>query len=785
MPERIKSPRRSSSTTLVRAIATLAILAGCSSTGGSGMFSGTSSGSSPGTSTGSSSGDAGVVRSLGTDAAAAALTISPASASMTVTVGSPLPTQPFTARLGASTTSAAWSVDRGDIGTIGATTGVFTASGAVAGVVTVTAISGALHATAQLTVNMRSTQNGALPTDNPPKTPGTIGSGVGGPVDSATLAALNAAPSADAAFSMLYPYDQTVWPRGVLAPLLQWSPPTTNPSAVRVRLKSAHYEYNGYFATPPGVPSGGAFVQQPIPQSAWQQATNSVDSVSTSDALAMTLTYASGGKAYGPVTETWKVAPGLLAGTVYYNSYGTALATQLAGALPDGHYFGGAVLAVKGSSLGPTLVAGTTTNGSSVGCRVCHVGSLDGKRLLVGTGDSYVSAVSVDLTQPTYPEIPTGADLVLSGMYPDGTTAIPTGAPSWSGSIPGYAAAAPSTLVGVPDGGTITTTGFSSLVTLAATPAFSHDGSTVAFNFLSGPGAPPTLPAGNGSQLVSMGFDQGTGAFTSPTVLYTAPSGRTPGWPAFLPTDKAIVFDNEVAAPDASTFTNVHAGTVFLGTSLGGRSELWWVDIASGKSFPLNQLNGKTADGSAVYVPSGPNNHGLDDVGGGPAGDDSTLNYEASTSPVVSGGYIWVIFTSRRMFGNVATVNPWWSDPRDHDISVSPTTKKLWVAAIDLNATPGTDPSHPAFYLPSQELLAANSRGFWVLDPCGANGATCETGDQCCSGSCQASPGSTALVCGVSTAACAALQDSCTTASQCCTVAAECVNGFCALSPTK
>ena len=37
------------------------------------------------------------------------------------------------------------------------------------------------------------------------------------------------------------------------------------------------------------------------------------------------------------------------------------------------------------------------------------------------------------------------------------------------------------------------------------------------------------------------------------------------------------------------------------------------------------------------------------------------------------------------------------------------TTKKLWVAAIDLNAPAGSDPSHPAFYLPAQELLAGNA----------------------------------------------------------------------------
>ena len=39
----------------------------------------------------------------------------------------------------------------------------------------------------------------------------------------------------------------------------------------------------------------------------------------------MSLTVAKGGVAYGPISETWTVAPARLAGTIYYNSYGTQL----------------------------------------------------------------------------------------------------------------------------------------------------------------------------------------------------------------------------------------------------------------------------------------------------------------------------------------------------------------------------------------------------------------------------------------------------------------------------
>jgi hypothetical protein len=108
------------------------------------------------------------------------------------------------------------------------------------------------------------------------------------------------------------------------------------------------------------------------------------------------------------------------------------------------------------------------------------------------------------------------------------------------------------------------------------------------------------------------------------------------------------------------------------------------------------------------------------------------------------------------------------------------TPKKLWVAAIDLDAKPGTDASHPAFYLPGQELLAGNSRGFWVLDPCRADGDSCATGDQCCNGFCQPDDKG-ALVCGAKppTYSCSGLQEKCETDVDCCDKSHSCIGGFC------
>jgi len=156
--------------------------------------------------------------------------------------------------------------------------------------------------------------------------------------------------------------------------------------------------------------------------------------------------------------------------------------------------------------------------------------------------------------------------------------------------------------------------------------------------------------------------------------------------------------------------------------------------------------------------------------------NDDILNYEPTVSPVPSGGYAWVVFTSRRLYGNIATVKPYWSDPRYVNLTATPTTKKLWVAAVNLGGTPGTDTSHPAFYLPAQELLAGNSRGYWVVDPCEQNGSTCATGDQCCGGYCEN------MVCSAQPPACSTLNDKCSADTDCCGVAQgpQCINGRCA-----
>jgi hypothetical protein len=154
---------------------------------------------------------------------------------------------------------------------------------------------------------------------------------------------------------------------------------------------------------------------------------------------------------------------------------------------------------------------------------------------------------------------------------------------------------------------------------------------------------------------------------------------------------------------------------------------------------------------------------------------DAGLSFAPTVLPEAVGGYFWVVFTSHRSYGN--TLASMAAGPSGPD-----TLGKLWVAAFDIDATAGTDPSHPAFYLDGQESQAHNPRGVWVLDPCQANGASCATGDQCCGGFCRPGDGG-ADQCTDTAGGCSNPYESCSTAADCCLVGALCINRTCAEPP--
>jgi hypothetical protein len=677
-----------------------------------------------------------------------------------VSYGQTSPTITATASVNGVAVAASFSIDRGEVGSIGTASGIFTPTGNVGGVVTVTASFAGQSVSTPVTVLVHLVQNGVAPgaavtdagSDASDAGGGAVGGnggvggeGQGGALDGGVLAALGGVATADPSLGFLYPYDRTIWPRGILAPLLQWTT-TQRYDGVYIHISETGFDYRGYFAS-----TATPFVHHPVPQAAW----DAIAASNEGDEVTVALTFDAGGVTYGPIVETWRFAQTSLTGTVYYNSYGTNLAHNYCCTYNGGH-FGGATLAIKHGATDPVLVAGNDNQ-----CRVCHSVSANGAVLVTSRGES-----SNDLGASAYDLLNGFAQTQLSpadgrfnwaALSPDGTFLLANNGPIQGGGF------GPATgLFNVADGGAVPSSGLPANLEVGS-PVFSPDGLHVAFNFYGG--SAPDGGAADAKSLAMMDYDPTTSTFSNFQVLYTPPAGYTV-WPSFLPTSAGVVFELEMVSNGGWGETRKCPGSATC-SQPGTQAKLYWVDTATKNAVELSSLNGEG------YLPS--------DADGGHA-DDTVYNYEPTVNPVAGGGYAWVVFTSRRLYGNVATIEPYASDPRYFDLSSTPTTKKLWVAAIDLNAPPGSDPSHPAFYLPGQELLAGNSRGYWVVDPCLKSGSSCLTGDQCCGGYCSDVDGG--LVCSDQPPACSTEFDKCTQTSDCCGAAQgmECIGGRCATS---
>ena len=709
---------------------------------------------------------------------------------ISVNLGQTMPTVDFSATLNGSPISAGWSVDRGDIGSIPkgpSATATFTPTGTSGGFVTVKAGLNGQTVSRQILVKLVAQQNGA--NTNVPSEVAQIGNsaadftagggiggvggeGLGGAADATSTTALGAPTSdgSDKSLAFLYPYQGTVFPRGILAPLLQWSSTLGDADAIQIELStsSGSFSWKGLFGKPAvATANGKPFIRHPIPQDVWETATNSAGGTlpdGTPDKLTVKLTVASGGVAYGPIQQTWTIAPARLSGTIYYNSYGTQLAKNLGGAVGGDKMFGGAVLSIKVGDTAPKLVAGG--NGGTDKCRVCHSVAANGSRLVTQWGSNNDVPTSVyDLTTGDTAGTLLAHSTTMPAIYPDGTMEL----------------AADGTLLPLPNDATpITATGITVAASNLGSPAFAPTGKALAFNPFAS-----TAITNPQQKLIVMSFDPTTFTFSGPVTVadYTGQdAGTRPGWPAFLPDSQSLVFHRQTVA-------GIDIPPAQLVTRKGAKAQIHFTSVNSAQDVtPLNQLNGLDANGNS-YLPKLAQPITLSCTGDGSQvgnidpdhGDDVDLNYEPTVLPIASGGYVWVVFTSRRMYGTVADIPPFCSDPRGVDLVQNITPKKLWVAAIDLNAKPGTDSSHPAFYLPAQELLAGNSRGFWVLDPCHADGASCSSGDQCCGGFCEPGDDGTTLVCTntVPDGHCSMLAEKCTTAADCCDGTNVCVNGFC------
>jgi hypothetical protein len=140
--------------------------------------------------------------------------------------------------------------------------------------------------------------------------------------------------------------------------------------------------------------------------------------------------------------------------------------------------------------------------------------------------------------------------------------------------------------------------------------------------------------------------------------------------------------------------------------------------------------------------------------------DDKSFN--PVYSPLRAGGYSWIVFMSRRDYGNQL---------------VGADRQQLWITAIDDPPT-AADPSHPPFYVRGQENCGKSENAYYALDPCKQLGQSCTSGVDCCSGQCIKNMNGM-YVCG-NPQSCSQEGNACKVDTDCCNYPHDhCVDGFC------
>jgi hypothetical protein len=584
------------------------------------------------------------------------LAIMPATARIDVVDGLAQPVT-FTATLDGAPVTPTWSVSAALV-TIDAQ-GDVTATGELGGRANVTATDDGVTATATVEVHLKITSNPA---------------GASG----ADQTSLRGATTPDATTGWQYPYDHTVFPRGLPAPELMWR------GGAAGDLVYAHYVTD--FVDVEQFAKATLPARLPLDAASWRELAESGDGGS----LALTVArLPAGGAASRLVRQAWTIAPGRLPGWIYYfqniSPIGTTVRIAPGAAAPDDFL----------------ARAGATSN-----CVTCHVVSADGKTMIDG-GDYPGSTFDLVSNSFVFSVTSLGENTRQWGApatLPDGSALVQNAAPTPTG---GYG------IDGLWD---------------------SHSGARVAKSGLDGPKFDQPSFALDGRTLVFV--DHTTGALTtyafdppmkmasSPTVLLPAGAGDAIRRPTFTADGQTIVYARGVL--DTRT----------------GASDLYALRLGStGGEVRLAALDG-------------------DDTTFDAGARDQHVNYMPYAGPIESGGYQWIVFVSRRTYGNRMT-------------GTVAATKQLWIAAIDPTITKG-DPSFPAFYLTGQSALIRNWDPDWALPVCAADGAACAVGSDCCARSC------TGGTCGArAPGACGGDGDGCSSAGDCCDVGARCVNGFC------
>jgi hypothetical protein len=598
----------------------------------------------------------------------------------------------------ALSSNVSWTVDAPAVGAVD-NGGLYTPSGKVGGVVTVTASYSGVTGSAKITVKLHDTQDPGM-------------------VDSATKGVLLGASTPDPAVVWAYPYNGTVFPRGLASTPLMWNNGAAG-DLYYVHLTSATFELEAFTAAPP--PS-----QFALPDAEWSKFVDS-----TSGDVDVVVNRWDGKTATQLIHHTWTIAPANLRGTIYYwaNNLGRILRIKPGDSKPD------------------DFSAGVVPDSPAGGCTMtCHTVSADGSTL-VAAGGTYGGSYDLKANKPLYGlgggyETPQSEQWLLPAVSPDGQLVVINAMADQLGAPIGQG------MFKTADGSPVMDSGLPN--ERIYMPSFAPDGSSLVFVTGTPPGGGYWASTGAPGTLRMMSFDKSKAPMLSNEHDLVQP-GADPktqviAWPSVTPDGKWAAY-GRLQWLDPTANHNLTAISPAAG-------DIYMASLADGAEVRLSNINGDSYPFAA-------------------GARDLNHNFEPSFAPVAAGGYFWVVFHSRRTFGNVLT------GPVE-------TVKQLWIAAIDQNPTPGKDPSHPAFHLPGQGIDTLNLRGYFALDPCKGDGQNCQAGTDCCGGYCNPSANGGPPVCGPKQG-CSQDGNHCDQTSDCCDAmnGETCINHTCSGPPPK
>jgi hypothetical protein len=442
-----------------------------------------------------------------------------------------------------------------------------------------------------------------------------------------------------------YPQKGTIIPNGMYPPRLQWQDDLT-PGFFQLLmenedgLKLTIYTKNRYY--------------QPS-RDIWTQ----VGAVSKGT-VSLSLTGAADsdvGKAYTADSHHVVSAVATLAGSVYYWEVKT-----------------GSIMRLDSDKPVPAAVSVFSDNATNGQCRGCHTLSKDGSKLAYSFNAKGGGDLGMAWTTAPEPEILTPG----SGVLAETMTFGPSGNKMVISDLQHMwlADVTPGIFGGAFNLGDIVTVAESGGTQRAQTPAWSPDGSALAYT-LSNAGV-GLVQGGVGSELTLRFWDDENQTFIDPYVIL--PTGTLPDrpyhdYPTWTPDSKYLV------ARNSEKWATSSKNSGLSGLTLVDVSTDQWVELLT--AAPVDEHYGRP-----------------------------------HFSPFMEGGYYWLVFYTDRPYGNVKTGNG----------------KQLWVTAIDLDASTDSDPSHPAFWLPGQDVTTVNLSGYWAQSYCKIAGDVCTENENCCIG---------------------------------------------------